>query len=425
VAGRAAALLPPSFFAAAVGFFAAALTALPVVMRDLAEHFYQAHVLAVTHMLTLGWISMAMLGVLYRYLPGLTKHPLPAPRLAVVQWVTFVAGVLGLVVHFWLGRWMPTLVFAGVLLLSTTLLCVNVWPLLLGAPARGVAEIGVLAATGCFVAAAALGTLIAADKTYSFLPGSTITNLSAHAHLAALGWVALTVCALSFRFLPAFLLPTLDLARPALRQVSFLAGAVILLVVALLGRSRWIPLAALVVAASLVAYLVLVGRLVASRRMPLDWTVRHALASVVWCALTVAAGVTLALLGTDTPFGARLAGAYGVAALLGWLSNLLIGMSYKLFPGFVVAARTQQGRPPVPLASVSVRGDLQPAVFLAFNAGLTATMVGLLLALPAVLAGGALVTALGGLVYAAATFRTLAFTLVDPRRPARGLAVLP
>jgi hypothetical protein len=422
---RAAALLPPCFFAPAALFFVAALVVLPAVLRDLTAHFYQARVLAVTHMLALGWISMAMCGVLYRYVPGLTKGRLPAPRLAVAQWATFVVGVLGLVTHFWLGRWTGTAVAGGLLLVSAVLLCANLWPLLLRAPARGVAEIGVLGATGFLVLAAALGTTIAIDKQWPLLRGSTLTNLGAHAHLAALGWVGLTICALSFRFLPAFLLPTVQLARAARRQVAGLAVAVVVLATALLARSALVPLAAAGAGVALVAYLVLIGRLVASRRMPIDWSARHALASACWCVLAVAGGVTLAIVGTETQQGARLAAAYGMAGLLGWMSNLVIGMSYKLFPGFVLAARSERGCAAVPLASVSVPGSVQPVVFVVFNAGVLGAALGVIggVALLA-LAGGTLLAS-AGCLYGAVTVRTLGFTLRDPRRSPGPLAVVP
>jgi hypothetical protein len=421
---RTSALLRPCFFAPATFFFVAALVILPAIVRQLTDHFYQARVLAVTHMITLGWISMVMLGVLYRYVPGLTKGRLPAPRAAVAQWAIFVAGVVGLVVHFWLGRWTATALAAALLLVSALLVCRNLWPLLLRAPERGVAEVGVLLATGFFAVAAALGTLLAADKRWSLLGGSTITNLGAHAHLAALGWVGLTVCALSFRFLPAFLLPTRQLAGMGRWQVSALAVAVVLLAAALLARSPLLLPAALAVAGTLVAYLVLIGRLVGSRRLPIDWTAGHALASAVWCAIAVATGVTLAFLGVETPLGARLAAAYGIAGLLGWMSNLVIGMSYKLFPGFVAATRAERGRPPAPIASLSVPGALPPLVFVGFNVGVAASALGVVLGLDALALAGAGVLAVSGSVYGAGTLRTLAFALVDPP-PAGPLAVLP
>src|SRR5579885_610020 len=98
-----------------------------------------------------------------------------------------------------------------------------------GAAARGCGARRGLATTA-LVAAAILGTLLAADKQRGFLGGDVVTNLAAHAHLAALGWVGLTVCALSFRFLPAFLLPTAEVADAARRLVALLAAAVLALV---------------------------------------------------------------------------------------------------------------------------------------------------------------------------------------------------
>jgi hypothetical protein len=418
-------LLSPCFFAAAVAFFVSALVALPFVVGTLADHFYHPRVLAVTHMLTLGWISAAMIGVLYRYVPGLTKRPLPFPRVAVLQGATFVVGVTGLVAHLAFGRWQGTSAAAALLVVSIVLLCANVWPLVLRGRRRGVAEVGILVATAFFVLAAVLGMLFAFDKHVPFLGGSLLTNLAAHAHLAAIGWVGTTICALSFRFLPAFLLPEVDLTHAARRQVMLLAGGVALLVGALLARSRLVQLAAAVVALAIVRYLALLVRLVRTRRMPIDWTARHALASAVWLALTLLAGLVLAAYGAEDAFGARLAAAYGVASVLGWMSNILIGVSYKLFPGFVAAARAERGRPALPIADLGVPAAARPAVLVLFNGGIAVTLLGLL-AGPAPLAtAGAVGITAAGLLYGVTTARTLGFTVIEPRRPVSPLAVLP
>src|SRR5579871_6002634 len=288
---RTAALLPPCFFAPAVGFFALALLLAPAVIGELRVHFYQPHVLALVHMLTLGWISMVMMGVLYRYVPGLTKRPVPFPRLAVVQWASFVAGTTALIGAFWTGSWPTATAAAATLAASAVLLCANLWPMLRAARRLGVAELGVGLATTALVAAAILGTLLAADKPRGFLGGDVVTNPAAHAHSAALGWVGLTVCALSFRFLPAFLLPTAEVTDAARRLVALLAAAVVALVAALWWRSALTPVAALAVVAALAAYATLAARVVRTHRLPLDWTARHAIASIGWCLVAAAAGL--------------------------------------------------------------------------------------------------------------------------------------
>src|SRR5579883_545832 len=375
---RTAALLPPCFFAPAVAFFATALVLAPAVAPDLRTHFYQPHVLALVHMLTLGWISMVMMGVLYRYVPGLTKRPVPFPRLAVAQWASFVAGTTALIGGFWTGSWPTATAAAGTLATSAVLLCANLWPMLRAARRLGVAELGVGLATTALVAAAILGTLLAADKQRGFLGGDVVTNLAAHALVAALWW-----------------------------------------------RSALTPVAALAVAAALAAYAALAARVVRTHRLPLDWTARHAIASVGWCLVTAAAGLVLCVLGGQGEHGVHLAAAYGAVGLLGWLSNLVIGVSYKLFPGFDAGTRSERARRPVPLAVLGVPERVQPAVFVAFNLG-TATLAGGLLGdLVWLVVGGMLVSAAAAVLYAASTARTLAFAVLDPRRPPDPLAVLP
>src|SRR5579875_1807012 len=78
---------------------------------------------------------------------------------------------------------------------------------------------------------------------------------------------------------------------------SLLAAAVLALVAALWWRSALTPVAALAVAAALAAYAALAARVVRTHRLPLDWTARHAIASVGWCLVTAAAGLVLCVLG--------------------------------------------------------------------------------------------------------------------------------
>jgi hypothetical protein len=420
-----AALLPPCVFARAVAAFATALVAAPFLLDDLDAFFYQPRVLALTHVLTLGWVSLTIQGVLYRYVPGLTKQRVPHPRLAIVQWATFVAGAAGLVAGFWTHRWPATTAAAAVLVASSVLLCVEMWPMLRRAPRRGVAEVGLFLSTAFLVVAATLGTLLAADKLHPLVHGSVLTNLGAHAHLAALGWVGTTIASLSFRFLPAFLLPTVDLGAAARRLVVALAAAVVVLAVALLARSDVAQGAAAALTTLVVAYAVLVLRLVASRRMPMDWTAWHAIAGAGWVTFGGLAGSVLAWHGAGDQLGARLAAAYGVAGIVGWMSNLIVGVSYKLFPGFVAAARVQRERPPVALAVLGVPGPLPPIVFAALNAGTLLVVLALLAARPVLLQAGGGLLAAAGLVYAAGAGRTLAFTVRDPRGRPNPLAVLP
>ena len=253
-----------------------------------------------------------------------------------------------------------------------------------------------------------------------------LTNLASHVHFAAIGWVTLTICAVSSRMLPAFLLPRLRLPKNALWQLWALAAATIALGTTLLlglpGEVLW----SIAIAAALLAYMVTIGRLMRSRRMPIDFAARHAMAGIVWLVLAIVCGLTLAIIGPQGLAGSRIATAYGTMGLLGWISNFIMGMSYQLFPGFVVHARATAGWPPMTIAELSIKRP-RWLVFIAYNAGVTILIAGFMFSSAALAQVGAVGIALGGITYSVTTLWTLSFAYrkAIPSAANASLRVLP
>lgn len=302
--------------------------------QDVQTFFYQPRVLAVTHTLTLGWISLTITGVLYRYVPALTKQPVRWPWLGRVQVGTFVAGVIGMVAHFWIGHLNGMAWSAGVVAGSIVLLLVLLLPLLLRAPQYDATVVGIGTALLSFLGVALLGLTYAVDKVHPWLGGSVLSNIAAHAHLAVLGWVSLTICAVSYRMIAAFTLPEALFPRPARQQVLSLSVLVPLLVAALLARSALVAPLALGTAASLLWYVVIILRLLRTRRMPLDWSMRHVQAAMVHLCAAIICGLAFVFeIDVGSAVGTHLAVAYAVLALLGWVSNFIIGVGSRLAPG--------------------------------------------------------------------------------------------
>jgi hypothetical protein len=375
---------------------------------DIETFFYQPRVLAVTHTLTLGWISLAIIGVLYRFVPALTKQQVRWPWMAKLQVATFLIGASGLVSHFWLGHLSGMAWSAGVLLLSIGVLLGLLLPLLLHAPQRDATVIGIGVALLAFVGVAALGLLYAIDKVHPFLGGSVLSNIAAHAHLAVLGWVTLMICAVSYRMVAAFTLPEQVLPVPARRQVVGLAIAAPLLVVALLLRSGAVAPLACLTTASLVWYAAIIARLLRTRRLPIDWSIRHVLAALAHLCAAVACGLAF-VLGVDAggAFGTHLAVAYGVLALLGWVSNFILGMGSRMAPGLAAVA----GQPSRPLLSTR----RQAIIFWTFNTGVAGVALAALIGDPRPLRAALALTLVGTLLFARALV-TRAYTMVTAAR---------
>lgn len=397
-----------AFFVVSVIFFGIGVCAIPFAVPYAAAFFYQAIVIAVVHTFTLGWITAAIMGVMYRYVPALTHVPIRSSRVAYAQLAIFTIGVAGMVVHFAIGAWVGLWLAAIAVVVSIVMFAANLVPCLWRQFGRGVAETGMLLAIGFLLLAAMLGAILGIDKTYDFLSGNVLTNLSAHVHLAAVGWVTMAICAVSYRMLPAFLLPKATLPHHAIWQLYALAVAVIALAVSLFFGLGGETIFAIAIALAMGWYIAIIARIVATRRMPMDWTPRHALVGAASLAIALALGIALTIFGGDSVWGARIAPAYGVAGLLGFFSNFIIGMSYKLFPAFATRARQGRGWTAVTIDELSIVRT-RWFVFGAFDGGVALMIAGFLAGSLELVLAGAIFTAAGGVVYSATTLWTLSY----------------
>ena len=394
----------------AVAFFALGVVTMPFVVADVAAFFYQMMPLALVHTFTLGWITAAMMGVMYRYVPALTRRPVPYPRIAYVQLGLYVIGVSGMVAHFAIGIWSAVWLAAIVVVASVLIFAAEMIPCLWPQLGRDVAETGMFLGVCFLVLAAAIGLILGLDKTYNFLGGSILTNLAGHVDFAALGWVALTICAVSYRMLPAFLLAEIEKKPPsaATWQLYSLAAGILGLGMTLMFDLRGAMFWSVAIAASLLAYVGIVARMMWAGRLPRGWTSRHAICGITWLVIAIAMGLALTFIGAGSVAGNRVASAYGAAGLLGWVCNFLIAMSYQLFPGFVARARLIRGFPAVRAAELSTSTQ-RPFIFIAYNLGVATILVGLLAGSIALAIAGTVLVAVAGIVYCATTLWTLSY----------------
>jgi len=370
--------------------------------------FFQPTVLALVHTLTLGVITAVMMGVMYRYVPVLVHRPIRFPRLAYPQLALFAVGAIGMIAHFAIGEWGGLWWSAAVVLLSIVGFALCLLPILWPELGKGVAETGMFLSICYLLCAATLGLLMGLGETYGFVWTGLLRMLDAHVAFAAIGWVTLTICAASYRFIPAFVLPTAKLPRAALWQIWALALSVAGLGTTLLfggaGAALWGAAAGL----SLIAYLLVLLHLIRSRRLKIDWGLRHAQAGAAWLVVTIALGVAAAWNGGWPGDGAALTGALGAAALLGWIINFIIGMSSQLFPGFVSRVRFARDWPAVTIAELSVP-RVHRFVFALYNIGVGLIVAAFLLASPRLALCGSFPLAAGTSLYACATIWGLSF----------------
>ncbi len=413
--------LPLSYLVAATAAFIAAALGVAWLAPELAGHYYHPRVVALAHTVTLGWITLTIMGASFQLIPIVLERPIWSERLARWQFRILVLGITGMVSHFYLGTWPGLLVAAALLAMGVAIYLLNVAVSLRGFSRWDFTARLVVSGYVGLGLTVVFGLALGADHVWAFLPGQFFPRLQAHFHLALLGWVTPMVLGVAARVYPMFLLAPEPGGSTARLQLWGILAGVPAVVLGLLVVPALVAPGAVAVALAALAHTVSVVRMVRHRKRPhLDWGLRFALTGTAFLLPVTALGLGFAF---DLLSGPQIGSSYAVLALGGWVSLTIAGMMLKIVP-FLVWYRVygpRAGKAPVPtLGQLSWPGGEVSAYLL-----LTGGMVLLPIAVAAgdaewIRAAGA-VLALGALLFAV----TIGHILHHLIRAATGEAAAP
>ena len=130
----------------------------------LSTYHYNPHIVAVTHLFTLGWITTIIMGALYQLAPVALETQLYSERLARWQYWMHVIGIIGMVWMFWIWR-MEALGHFGALVGASILLFIfNLGKTLRRVPSWNLVASGIASALGWFLLTMLAGLYLAAAK---------------------------------------------------------------------------------------------------------------------------------------------------------------------------------------------------------------------------------------------------------------------
>jgi hypothetical protein len=168
------------------------------------ERFYfrEPYILALTHLAALGWLTTGLMGVMYVTLPATLGVRPNSLRMAHVQYWLQLVGITGLALTMSLVPQARGRVVFGLLTLGALVIFVHNMAATVGRgktwhlpEAHFVMAVFYLAITGL------IGMSYVFYLNSGYVPQSMI-SLKVHAHFAGLGWLALTLMALTYKLLP-------------------------------------------------------------------------------------------------------------------------------------------------------------------------------------------------------------------------------
>jgi hypothetical protein len=409
--------LPLRFILSGLAALALALSLLIAKPGILTTYHYNQHVIAITHLVVLGWICSGVMGAVYQLVPVALETPLYSERLAKVQFLFHLAGWSGMVWTFW--TWNMTQVghFGSALAFGVLLFVYNIFRTLLRVPRWSVVATGVASSMAWLGFTVLLGLLIVAGKCSYDLEGNgapsglmagalqglrsagglvtgfdQIAMMHTHAHVGVVGVFLMLIVGVSYRLVPMFTLSEIQRPRWATASVWTLNAGLLMCLLTIPLRTPWKLAGTALLLTGLGLYaLELCAILHARKRRSLDWGVKSFLTAL--CLLPLLGALACILSWPALPLNAftgQLENVYGFLGLVGVISLAVIGMLYKIVP-FLVWYRAYSRH--IGLARIPALADLyshriQIAGFWMYLGGLAITASGTVLQQPQLVQGG-------------------------------------
>ncbi len=308
---------------------------------------------ALAHLWLPGFLLSVCLGAVYQLMPVVLGAPLRLPLAAV--WTHFVlhgSGVTLLVAGFGVGRFPIVALGGAILTLGIVLFVIAVLRTFASATRRDAVGWSFPLAALWLGGTVAAGVLLAVNRHAPFLPFAITDLLHAHAHLGLVGFFLTLLQGATFQLVPMFTLSELRDSRLVAVGLGCSQIGLLLLIVGLPARQTALTLAgALALGAALACSGTALARTWRRRRRRNLEPGLHAFAFGTALLVPAAALGLVRLLGKleDPNFAA----VYGLVAIGGALSLMVLGMLCKIVP-FLTWMRSygpRAGRQPVPLAT--------------------------------------------------------------------------
>ncbi|MCC5932410.1 MAG: cytochrome C oxidase subunit I [Cyclobacteriaceae bacterium] len=301
----------------------------------LTGHHFQPSILAITHVMALGWGTMLIFGAAHQLLPVLIESKLYSETLAMATFILLALGIPLLSLAFYRFVFDVWALSGGTLVVVAVLLfCINAFMSVAKGGKENVHAMYLLSSATWLLFTCFWGFLLMLNFTSHIFAKNSIEYLSAHAHAGIIGWFLLLVIGVGSRLIPMFLISKYQNEK-LLWTVFFLINTALLLYILQQIFSFNITLIYLSIVMIGSALLLFVWYILAAFRArikkQIDTPMQLSLISIL---MLLAPLIVILLMLSGFGMGVREV-LYGFTVFFGWLTAIIIGMTFKTLP-FIV-----------------------------------------------------------------------------------------
>lgn len=326
------AVLP--FYGTAAFFFLALSVLMLFSAPQFKVHYFSPHILSIVHLAALGWGTMVIFGAAYQLLPVICERDLFSSKLAFFSYCFLTTGVVCLCFSFWFfqtGWWMIS--GGSFILIAAFLYFLNVLKTSNVLQNYSLQKLFVVSSATWLLFTITLGLLLAINLSFPFFTKNHLEILKLHAHAGLAGWFLQLIAGISIKLVPMFLLGKSQ--KNYLLQWSFILqnlGLILFLTdgyfFGLSNRSLWY---AGIVGIGTITWLLYLQDVYKNRlKKKIDLSMRHTFIAIS-CLIIGFLLIPVIYFAVDTKWSF----VYGLFLFLGWISSIILGMTFKTLP-FIV-----------------------------------------------------------------------------------------
>lgn len=304
------------------------------------QHYFQPHVLAITHAMALGYGTMIILGSSHQLVPVLIEGKLYSNTLAYASFALAAIGIPLLVYSFYVfdmgepARWGGRLVIVSILAYI-----INLAMSILKSKHKNIHALFVFTAALWLFLTAFLGLSLVYNFSYHLMANNSLHYLPMHAHTGIIGWFLLLIIGVGSRLIPMFLISKYTNTKLLSWIYALINGSLVSYIIQFyffqLMSLTLLPAMLLTLAVSLFIYYCYQS-FTKRIRKKLDDQMKISVLSVLMMAIPMLLLISMiSVLAIASRENIQIIIAYGFLIFFGWITAIILGMTFKTLP-FIV-----------------------------------------------------------------------------------------
>lgn len=322
----------PFYATGAVAFLVLCIVML-CTPQSFTQHYFTPHLLTIVHIAALGWGTMVIFGVAHQLLPVICEQDLYSEKMASASWYTLTLGIILLTWKFWnLDTGWVMITGGSLIVLSVLFFVINILKTTAIFRKFTTQKLFIISSALWLLFTVSVGLLLAINLslTTPMFRVSHLEVLKLHAHMGIAGWFLQLITGVSTKLVPMFLLG--KSSKEYLLRNAFIfqnLGLILFLTdgyfFAVTGR---VLIYAAIVLAGIICWLLYLYDVFRNRlRKRIELLMKHTFLSFL--SLILAVLLIPAVYYSD---GYRFTMLYGTLIFLGWITNIILGKTFKTLP---------------------------------------------------------------------------------------------